>query len=254
MERVTFLLEKTGERLGCLLNPASLVMQRAAGVRPRRSLGGALTGAGLADDPLLCTGGGSTEWSLDLLFDVTVAGSSIETEDVRELTAPLWALAENTTDVLGSGPARPPTVRFLWGKTWNLPGIVTAVAERFEQFTDGGAPRRSWLRMRLRRVAEPPAPLEPDAPADIEFPDVDMLGEEEADWLSEAAMVHEIIGGDSGQEDDSGVAGERLDELAQRYYGDPSLWRLLAAVNDVDDPMRLSSGVQLQVPPLADFQ
>ncbi len=39
MERVAFLIEETGERIGCLLNPDSLVIRRSAGVQPRRSAG-----------------------------------------------------------------------------------------------------------------------------------------------------------------------------------------------------------------------
>src|SRR5688572_23948780 len=113
-----------------MLNPESLVMRRIAGVRPRRSAGGVVTGVGLADDPLLFTGGGTTELQLDLLFDVTLAGSTIPTEDVRQLTAPLWNLAENSTQ--GDPTARPPRVRFVWGKNWNIPGIVSSVAERLE--------------------------------------------------------------------------------------------------------------------------
>ena len=77
MERVTFLVEPGQERLGCLLNPESLVTRRRAGIEPRRSIGGPVTGAGMRDDRLLFTGGGRTEFELDLLFDVTLAGSSI---------------------------------------------------------------------------------------------------------------------------------------------------------------------------------
>jgi hypothetical protein len=55
MERVAFLIEDTGQRIGCLLNPESLVVRRTAGVQPRRSAGGALTGTSLPDDPLLFT-------------------------------------------------------------------------------------------------------------------------------------------------------------------------------------------------------
>ncbi|MSP13081.1 MAG: hypothetical protein EXR62_09000 [Chloroflexi bacterium] len=153
MERVAFLIEKTGERLGCLLNPASLVLRRTAGIRSRRSIAGDLTGAGLADDPLLYTGGGRTELELELLFDVNVAGSSITTEDVRDLTRPLWQMAENQGDDGAYG--RPPLIRFVWGKSWNIPAVVTAVAERLEQFTPAGVPQRSWLRLLLWRVAEP---------------------------------------------------------------------------------------------------
>ena len=60
MERVAFLIEDTNERLSCLLNPENLVVRRIAGVQPRRSAAGQLTGVGLADDPLLYTGGGRT--------------------------------------------------------------------------------------------------------------------------------------------------------------------------------------------------
>jgi hypothetical protein len=61
MERVAFLIEETGERIVCLLNPESVVVRRTAGVRPRRSIGGSLAGSELADDALLFTGGGTTE-------------------------------------------------------------------------------------------------------------------------------------------------------------------------------------------------
>jgi hypothetical protein len=155
MERVVFLVEDTGERLPCLLNPTNVVLRRVAGLRPRRSIGGALSGVGLNEDPLLFTGGGRTELEVDLLFDVSIPGASIDTEDVRELTRPLFALAENRRGV--EGQARPPLVRFIWGKSWNVPGLVAAVAERLEQFSPTGIPRRSWLRLRLLRVDEPPA-------------------------------------------------------------------------------------------------
>ncbi|MCI0533961.1 MAG: hypothetical protein L0Z50_01915, partial [Verrucomicrobiales bacterium] len=152
MDRVGFLIEETGQRLGCLLNPETLEITRRSGVRSRRSLGGALTGRGLSDDPLLYTGGGITELQLDLLFDVSLAGSTIQTVNVRDLTAAFWELAENAEGADGYGRAR--TVRFVWGKVWNIPAVVTDIAERFEQFTPEGVPQRSWVRMRLRRVAE----------------------------------------------------------------------------------------------------
>ena len=156
MERVAFLVEETNERLRCLLNPETLVLRRTAGVRPRQSTAGQVIGVGLADDPLLYTGGGRTELDLDLLFDVTLPGSSVTSEDVRDLTAPLWRLAENNQ--AAAGASRPPLVRLIWGKSWNIPGIVVAVAERLEHFTAAGVPRRSWLRLRLLRVEAPTAP------------------------------------------------------------------------------------------------
>ncbi len=253
MERVAFLLEESGNRLGCLLNPESLVMRRTAGVQPRRTLGGQLTGERLADDPLLYTGGGTTELRFDLLFDVTLAGSSIESDDVRDLTRPLWELAENSRGDDGTG--RPPLVRFVWGKSWNIPGVVAAVAERLEQFTPEGAPQRSWLRMRLLRVSEPAAQAAAAQAAEqLPFSAEDLSSIDETVAPPEGAEVHEIVGGgeESPQPDAPGVSGastERLDELAYRYYGNPAYWRALAAFNGIDDPLHLAAGSLLRILP-----
>jgi hypothetical protein len=228
-----------------MLNPESLVIRRVAGVRPRYSAGGSLTGAGLADDPLLYTGGGATELLLDLLFDVSIAGSSVETEDVRELTGPLWRLAENAPGEDGYG--RPPLVRFVWGKSWNMPGIVAAVAERLEYFSQGGDPMRSWLRMRLLRVAETSSLTRP---AKSPRPSFD-LPPDGAELPAEQVRLHEVLGGMTGQDGEGGGSGERLDEIAYRFYGNPALWRLLAAFNGLDDPLRIPSGYLLRVPSLS---
>jgi hypothetical protein len=235
MERVAFLIEETGDRLGCLLNPESLVVRRSAGLRQRRSLGGHVTGTGLTDDPLLYTGGGSTELRLDLLFDLYVAGSSIRTGDVRELTAPLWRLAENAA---GEGYGRPPQARFIWGKAWNVPGVVAAVAERLENFTPGGAPTRSWLRLRFLRVGEAAAPAPRPSP-EAALPPPEEVPEDQVQF-------YDVIGG--GADPGGGITGERLDQIALRVYGDPGLWKVLALFNGLDDPLRLPAGLVLRIP------
>jgi hypothetical protein len=243
---VAFLIEATGERIGCLLNPESLTIARLAGIRPRSSVAGPLTGAELRDDPLLYTGGGVTEFTLDLLFDVSLAGSSIETDDVRVLTAPFWDLAENATADRLYG--RPPQVVFVWGKAWSIPAVVTAVAERFEQFTEAGFPRRSWLRMRLRRTdppeSEPPG-VAPYAGTEEEFDSqtlLDLLGTPEAP--AEPSEVYETVGDGL----DMPGRGERLDEIAYRRFGDASWWRLLANFNRIDDPLRIPAGSLIRLP------
>jgi len=169
MERVVFLVEESGDRIACLLNPETFVVRRRAGVRARRSAVGQLSGSAMADDPLIYTGGGSTELDLDLLFDVSLmpVDASVYTEDVRDLTGPLTGLAENLVDSEGYG--RPPLVRFIWGRSWNVPGVITAVAERLEDFTPEGSPRRSWVRLRLARVTD--GPVEPIPVLQPEFPD-----------------------------------------------------------------------------------
>ncbi len=230
MERVAFLIEQSNERLFCLLNPETLTIRRTSGVRSRASSGGQLTGVGLSDDPLLYTGGGRTELELDLLFDVTLLGSSVATGDVRNLTAPFWNLSENK----GGGYAQPPIVRFIWGKYWNIPAVVAAVSERLENFTPEGAPGRSWLRLRLLRVREPDAQPTPVQAVAAEPPSLDEI---DSELTPERMQYYEVSGGD------------RLDAIAAQFYGQSSYWRLLADFNGLADPFALDAGMVLLIPP-----
>lgn len=252
MERVAFLVEETGARLDCLLNPETLEVTRLAGVRQRGVASGRLTGAGLADDPLHLTGGGRTELTVDLLFDVDlvanpgVVANPAAPADVRGLTRPLWQLAENSA--IQQGSVRPPLVRFVWGKSWNVPGIVAAVAERFDRFDHAGVPLRSWLRMRFVRVAESAA----EAQASYEV----MLAEAQL-AQAEAALAATPPGAEPaatvvavGQgERAAGPPPVRFDLLANDGLGSPFLWRLLAAYNELDDPLRVEPNTVLAVPP-----
>lgn len=234
MEKVVLLVEHSGAHLRCLLNPEQLELTRSAGVVTRQSQTGAMTGIGLSDDPLLYRGGGATELTLDLLFDITLAAQGPDTppvDDVRKLTGPIWDLAENQTEHSGYG--RPPTMRLLWGASWNLRGLVTSVSERLEQFDAEGRAGRSWLRLRLRRLdasrsAEPSEPSEPP------------LALDEARRRTQAApsSAHSPVGGENG---------ERVDQIAAERLGHPGLWSVLAEANGLDDPLK-PAGRPLQVP------
>jgi hypothetical protein len=240
MERAAFLVEKTGKRISCLLNPANVVVRRLAGVRQRESSTGPVTGGVLKDDPVLYTGGGTTEILLNLLFDTSLAGTNIAAEDVRDLTRPLTELAEAEEGPDGYGEL--PLVRFIWGKFWNVLGIVTAAAERLEYFTLTGAPQRSWLRMRFLRVNDSAAQSSSTLERDLPFTDLP----DQIDLPADQLQLHQVKGtGD----DESGGGAERLDGIATAHYGNPAFWRLIAAFNAIDDPWNLSPGSLLMIPP-----
>jgi Contractile injection system tube protein/LysM domain len=245
MERAAFLIEETGERISCLLNPENVTLKRIAGVQPRYSIGGQLSGQNQSDDPLLFTGGGRTELELELLFDVTLTGSTIVTDDVRELTRPLWQMAENTNGKDGYG--RIPEVRFVWGKPWNILGVIVALSEKLEHFTMGGAPQRSWLRLRLLRVNED------------ERGDYDSI---ELNRLIEAMEAAELTAGDEedvtyyeasadGENEADGNSGTRLYMLSHFYLGSAMAWRVIARFNNISNPHRISAGTVLQIPPVS---
>ncbi len=240
MERVAFIVEETGDRIDCLLNPDTVVVRREAGLRRRRTAGGIVTGTNLADDPLMATGGGRTELELELLFDVTISPTEPPIENVQDLTRPLWSLAENAARDAEFGA--PPLVRFVWGKTWNVPTVVASVAERFERFTTTGVPERSWLHLRLSRVGEPATPrVETEPSANLgASPTAMTLPEIPEDQLT----FHEVTGGED-------EPGERLDEIATRYYGEPGLWRIIAVYNGIADPLQVPPPRVLRIPPVA---
>lgn len=252
MERVAFLIERSGEQISCLLNPEYLETRRTAGVRTRREGGGFLAGRVRTDHPLIATGGGVTEFDLRLLFDVGVAqsdraqqsaairptdGGLLESEDVRDLTRPFWDLAENA---LSEGFGSPPTVRFIWGKSWNVPGVVVNVAERLENFDAMGTPQRSWLSLRLRRVEEaepraaPPLPVTPQ----FETPNLQPSGEEHFPTVDVPV-------------DSSGMPLDRLDQIAADTYGRPDFARALAEFNQLDDMLQLPAGLSLTLPSIS---
>ena len=304
MERVTFLVERTGDRIPCLLNPESLEVRRSAGLVRRRGAGGAVIGNPRTDDPLVATGGGITEYELKLLFDVdllegqspsgsiappaaaaavptteeTLAGleegvaedgeTSAESPtdetpgtpieeaapapidevpatpavrsstDVRTLTQPLWALAENGEPVAGS--LAPQRVRFVWGRSWNVPGVILAVAERLERFDSQGVPQRSWLSLLMRRVEEELATGEaPPPPTSPQF-------ETNSPAVSD---------GDAGDDsvivpvDEDGTAITPLYLVAAERYGDPRYDRAIAEYNDLDDLLELEEGQTIRLPP-----
>ena len=220
------------------MNPESVVIRRRAGVRPRQSAGGLVTGADLADDQLLYAGGGNTELTMNLLFDISLAGSSITTEDVRDLTGPFWRLAENSQ--AGGSYANPPICLFVWGKSWQMPGLVTAVAERLEYFNQEGLPRRSMMRLLFRRVLEPVEPRPsaggPRGPA----PGPDQLPG--LPGAAERVESHELLG------------GERPDQIASSNYGDPAISRALMAYNNIDDPLHIPAGTVLDLPPVSELE
>lgn len=244
MERVVLMM-KNGDRIGGWLNPESLVMRRLAGVKPQSSMGGSLTGMGLADDAVLYTGGGMTELRLDLLVDVSVAGSTVQTADVRQLTQPLWDLTENTTDATGHRSL--PRVQLFYGK-WNFSGIITAMAERLEHFTTDGLPRRAWVRMRMLRVLSPPVSETAIAPTNTMTRHLPALlntspGSPSPTVPETTTALYEVEGGIT-----------RPDLLAQQFYNAPGLWRLIMAYNNIDNPFQIDEGQILQIPTLEDLE
>lgn len=247
MERVAFLIERSLQRITCLLNPEdvgdSFVVERTSGAA--REAQNSLSRTRMTDNPVIFHSRGDTRLTLKLLFDVNLEDSYLYTRDVRDLTRPIWQLAEYV-HYRGSNDTLP-RARFIWGRAWNIPVIVESVAERFEHFTARGVPQRSWMSLRLLRVSDEILAVDVPGrylPADIPLFDEEPLlrpgwqSKEDTSW-----EVYKVVGGDTG--------GKQLWQIAAEKYGDSSLWRLIARANHIDDPSRIPAGTILRLPPLS---
>jgi hypothetical protein len=258
MERAVFLLEADGIRIPCLLNPENLLIRRTAGVRARGLTHGPMAAGALPHDPLLYTGGGRTELTMYLVFDVSLVTPPIPVattgdrldgsatnqplEDVRELTRPLLALAEarNQQDT----PCAP-VARFFWGKAWNIAGVVTAIAERLEYFTAAGIPRRSWVSMRFVQVQDDQTSEPDDDPLDLSEMPVTLYAGTPID--ERELQTHDVLSDGLPGNDNS--SAERPDQIADMTLGHPSRWRPILQYNDIDDPLESLAGRTLLIPP-----
>jgi hypothetical protein len=276
MERVALVVEATGERLRCLLNPERLVMRRRAGVRARTTGRGGLAGPGLRDDPLLYSGGGYTELELDLLFDTelddgplrpvetasapeaAVAATALSAappgapapRDVRELTAALWQLAETPVDAGPGQRVHARLVRFVWGKAWNVPGVITSVAEHLERFGPEGQPTRSWLRLRLVRVDEPALAASDADTSPLPPPDTLLWPAPDAPIPAGEIELREPLGELlAGAEGGAEPVLVRPDLWSAEVYGTPFLWRLYATFSGLDDPLFPGVEAPVRFPP-----
>lgn len=243
MERAAFLLTN-GTRVSCLLNPESIVEFRDAGLTPRALHGRLEPLASNADAPMIAAGSGKSLLELELLFDLSVAGSSHRPKDVRVLTSPLREMATRPRPRQRQGSVVH-RVTFVWGKSWNVTGVVTELAERLEVFDREGRPGRSWLKLRLRRIGLEPDPTVPSP--SLVVPDASLLSRTRRPGPRRRSRAAHTWRGSR-----PGAGVDRLDLLASEFFGRADAWRAIAAANGIEDPFHVTGGTVIQIPDTMD--
>jgi LysM repeat protein len=161
-------------------------------------------------------GAANADVTLNLLFDTTDQQS-----DVRNATKPIWEATfvdpstKNATTQLGE----PPRVMFMWGRQWSFTGVIVSMAQKFLLFKSDGTPLRVQVTLVLRQTK-----------------DDKTFGKQNPTSGAIPSKVHIVNDGD------------RLDLLANEYYGKPSMWRHIADYNGVDNPRDLVAGQHLIIP------
>ncbi|MGN0065734.1 MAG: LysM peptidoglycan-binding domain-containing protein, partial [Nocardioides sp.] len=114
----------------------------------------------------------------------------------------------------------PPWVVFEWGafSTARFTAYVSSVEASYTLFGTTGVPIRATCQMRLHEIPSK------------------TKGQNPTSGALTAQRVHRV------------VAGDTLQSLAWREYGEASAWRAIAEANDIDDPSRLRSGTELVLP------
>lgn len=159
-------------------------------------------------------------------------GAPLSVSDVRELSGPLWRLAENGT---GEAPSDgPPVVHFIWGAAWNVPCIAISIAERFDLFSSDGTPLRSWVRMHLRRTRLPTQTAR--------APDLSISPQRVPPGTGDSSLPESVILTDP-------TSSSRPDLICDSVYGDMRLLHPLLKFNNIDDFWSLETGHTLMTPP-----
>jgi hypothetical protein len=157
-------------------------------------------------------GGGSRTLTLNLFFDVTETPD----KDVREETSRIVELTKKDRTEKCPLPCE-----ISWGGSgsgsYDFPfiGVITHLTQNFTLFSSDGIPLRANLTVSLTEYPDPEKNLRETDPE----------------------LTTRVV-----------KRGDTLGSITAEVYGDPTLWRIIAEANGLDDPRRLDVGTRLTVP------
>lgn len=209
---------RKGERLQVLFNPAEYSLERANAYKST-----ALPGLG---SPLIqFVNGDAQTLSMDLFLD-DYTDPEGPLEDLLSLTggAPksVRERIDAFTALLDIAPElhAPPPVRFVWGPL-RFDAVIEKIGRKANLFRPDGTPARATLSVAFREYR----PLSRDAPQ-VRLESTDRTKRRQIN------------------------AAESIWLIADKEYGDPRHWRVIAEASDVDEPRSLQPGDWLLLPPL----
>lgn len=166
------------------------------------------------------TGGNPIELKMKLQFDTSLSGKNVQDEHTRKL----WALSMVTPGKKDpkTKKSRPPHCEFHWGGNWSFEAVVTSISEQLTMFLPDGTPIRSQVDISLKQAKDPG-----------KFP-----------------FQNPTSGGVPGHRTHIVRQSETLDWIAASEYGEARHWRYIAETNNIDNPMQVTPGTILQLPPL----
>jgi nucleoid-associated protein YgaU len=152
--------------------------------------------------------------TLEMFFD-----ASFEHDDsVVASVEKLLSCCVPTDQSIANKKETPPLVVLRWGSVTAFAAYISSVSVKYSLFAPDGTPIRATCSVTME-----------------EMPGV-LAGQNPTSGALETRRVHTVVTGDT------------LASVAYREYGDPTMWRVIAAANGIDDPLRIPAGTALQVP------
>ncbi len=191
------------------LNPKELTMTKTASWKPEKQKKAA------SAPPASYQGPEAQKLSVEMFFDDTQGekGDSVVTRVER-----LFSACVPTDESRKGEQPSPPWVRFKWGVLTGFVGYIKSVSAKYTLFSSTGTPLRAVCTVALEELAADPGKQNPTSGG------------------LRPRRVHTVREGDT------------LAAIAYREYGNPALWRQVAEVNGIDDPMRLVRGTSVFLP------
>jgi hypothetical protein len=171
---------------------------------------------GLSNPILQFVNGQASTLAMDLYFDTYTDGGGADVSKLTNQFADMLAID-------GSLHA-PPQVEFKWGVV-AFKAVIEKLSQKFTMFLSDGTPVRATL--------------------NVSFKQHKTLAEQLANPRRNSA--------DKTKRREMSRASS-IWLMADKEYGDPRYWRLIARANRVDDPRAIAPGTALVVPPLEDFK
>jgi hypothetical protein len=171
-------------------------------------------------------GGNPRELSLSLMLDASLLGKDAH---VRGLTNELFKMMEvKEGQTPGDPGAAPPFVTFIWGKETTFKSVCTQLTVAFKLFRPNGDPIRADVKMTLKQAQ----------PASTASANSANQGGNPTTRAHAGHGVHTVKDGDT------------LPSIAYQAYGDATVWRAIADVNGIENPLHLRRGRALSLPKL----
>ncbi|MCJ8505889.1 LysM peptidoglycan-binding domain-containing protein [Kocuria flava] len=204
-------LDKPGAPIDTIefqFNPKELTLEKSAAWQKQTAKGNRMSG------PPQYKGPNPSKLTLEMFFDASVARDDSVVKRVDQL----FTCCIPTQESHQQKKESPPWILFRWGTVTGFLAYISNVQAKYTLFTADGLPVRATCTVTLEQLAGEPPGQNPTSGGLV------------------PRRSHVVVEGDT-------LAG-----IAYAEYGNPSLWRAVAELNRLDDPMRLRPGSTVLLP------